>query len=146
MTQQENQNRKFIEWLEQEKHNRWITADMHVAEQAGITSGALSHIRSGERKIEAETAIKIARGLNASPISALEAAGYLDPQASDDEMIDQLRRLMKNWSPIERAHFVQQAYAFDRDLVSQRARHSRGSAVRQDAPPGRGKIEQGSLL
>jgi len=68
----------FIEWLSQEiRIRKWTQAEL--ADRAGVTRGAVSHIFSGTRQPGIDMLKAVAHALNLSTEEVFRAAGVLEP-------------------------------------------------------------------
>ncbi len=78
---------KFGEWLLTElKKNKMTQSEL--ARLAGLGSGTISNIMSGEKKVGADTATAIAHVLRIHPRKVFEKAGLLPPSAEDPWVAD----------------------------------------------------------
>ena len=88
---------KFIPWLLEELKNRsWCPADL--AHQAGLSTGSLSNILTGNRRAGPDSCRAIAQALDTPPEKVFRLAGLLPPlPAAEDEqlyeMIETFQRL-----------------------------------------------------
>lgn len=89
----------FTEWLANELNARGWT-QTHLAELAGLSSGAISNVLNGQRKPGADFILAVSRALRVEPEGLYRKAGLLPikPSATDlsptlNETMDLLKRL-----------------------------------------------------
>jgi transcriptional regulator with XRE-family HTH domain len=85
----------FSDWLLKELKNRNISQS-DLARIAGLGSGTISNIMSGNRKVGQDTLNKIANGLRLPPELVYEKAGLLPPKNELSEIKRTLIHLAKD--------------------------------------------------
>lgn len=101
---------RFTSWLDEEMALRnWRPADLVRA--SGISSGTLSHIYAGTRKIGPEVATAIATALDLSPEYVFRKAGLLpEARAPDrDPSFQEILEIMRGMTTDERREVVDYA-------------------------------------
>ena len=93
---------KFRPWLLQELKNRsWRPADF--ARRAGLHTGSLSNIMSGNRRAGQDMCQAIAQALAEPPEKLFRLAGLLPPlPAAEDELLHELIETFKRLTPEKR--------------------------------------------
>lgn len=93
---------KFIPWLLEELDKRgWRPADL--AHRAGLSTGSLSNVLSGNRKAGPDICNAIARALNEPPEKVFRLAELLPPlPGSEDELLDEVSEAFIRLSPEKR--------------------------------------------
>src|SRR5262245_6720168 len=100
---------KFIPWLLAELEKRsWRPADL--AHRAGLSTGSLSNVLSGNRKAGPDICKAIARACNEPPEKVFRLAGLLPPlPGEEDELLNEVTETFKRLSPEMRREVL--AYA-----------------------------------
>jgi transcriptional regulator with XRE-family HTH domain len=100
---------KFIPWLLKELENRsWRSADL--ARRAGLATGSLSNILSGNRKAGPDSCKAIAQVLGTPPEKLFRLAGLLPPlPAAEDELLHEMIESFKRLAPEKRREVLDYA-------------------------------------
>jgi transcriptional regulator with XRE-family HTH domain len=89
---------EFTDWLTQELNKReWSPAEL--AERAGLSKGAISHVFSGTRKPGVEFARAIAQALKLPEETVFRAAGLLTTPPDEDPVIAEITHLARILDP-----------------------------------------------
>jgi transcriptional regulator with XRE-family HTH domain len=83
----------FSDWLLKELNARNMSQS-DLARVAGLGSGTISNIVSGNRKVGQETLDKIARALRLPPEAVFRAAGLLPPNKDLDPWVEQQKEII----------------------------------------------------
>lgn len=103
-------NGTFVEWLEGELARKsWKPADL--ARAANISTGGLSHVLNGERRLGPDMALAIARALGVPPEVVFRKSGLLPelPGPERDPTFQELLEVVKNMSVEERQEILDYA-------------------------------------
>jgi|APSaa5957512622_1039677.scaffolds.fasta_scaffold64534_3 transcriptional regulator with XRE-family HTH domain len=79
----------FSNWLNDEIHKRGWSQNQ-LAKKAGLSSGTISNITSGNRGIGAETCIAIAKALKLPEKIVLQKAGIIRPDPDTTPTLEEL--------------------------------------------------------
>lgn len=101
---------KLTVWILGELEQRdWKPADL--ARRAGMSTGALSNIMSGNRRPGPDACVAIARALSVPPEKVFRIAGLLPllPGPEDDKSIGEIVELIKRLPPSQRKEVLDYA-------------------------------------
>ena len=100
---------KFIPWLLEELHKRsWRPADL--AHRAGLSTGSLSNVLSGNRRAGPDICNAVARALDEPPEKVFRLAGLLpELPGPDDELINEVTETFKRLTPEKRREVLEYA-------------------------------------
>jgi len=101
----------FSAWLLQEMNKRgWSHADM--ARAAGMSPGGVTNIINRVRQPSTETCRKLAKALNVSPETVLQAAGILPRRTIKSVLVDQAATLLEQLDEDDQEHIVRMIEAY----------------------------------
>lgn len=112
MSEKENPNKAFIDWVDVEMWRLHIKTDWELARRGGFNSGSLTNVRKG-RSLGLDLVVAIAKGLKADPVVALKKAGLLPEETTEDEIISRVATVMRAWSESERRDWAQRILDHD---------------------------------
>ena len=98
---------KFIPWLLEELHKRsWRPADL--AHRAGLSTGSLSNVLSGNRNAGPDICNAVARALGEPEEKVFRLAGLLPPlPAEEDELLNEVTEAFKRLTPEKRREVLE---------------------------------------
>ena len=98
---------KFIPWLLEELNKRsWRPADL--AHRAGLSTGSLSNVLSGNRNAGPDICNAVARALGEPPEKVFRLAGLLPPlPGTDDELINEVTETFIRLTPEKRREVLE---------------------------------------
>jgi transcriptional regulator with XRE-family HTH domain len=100
----------LVNWISEELKKRgWKPADL--AHRAGLSTGSLSNVLSGNRKAGPDLCNAIARALGEPPEKVFRLAGLLPAlPATEDEMLNDITEAFKRLSPEKRREVLEYAW------------------------------------
>jgi transcriptional regulator with XRE-family HTH domain len=118
----------FAAWLNSELNKRGWNQN-HLAKKAGLASGTISNIVNGSKGMGIDTAVALARALNISPQTVLEAAGLLPPDPEADPGFEEWTYMLSQLPERDRDELLQIArLKLERQEKEEAARKRKGKS------------------
>lgn len=104
---------RFVEWLDAEMIRRGISTDVELAKRGGFSSGSLTNLRKGSRKLGVKLAVGIAKGLDLPPEEVMRWGDILPAQreelAKGNLTLLQIFEIAKKLSPTDQKELMDYA-------------------------------------